>query len=269
MLARVAGVVRHRALRMVATLVILAYPVWANPTRVNADPNGWSPKFSLTFESQADFDAVCRSSGTVALSNGYLSIGARSGIECPGSKQDWGKYEFDAVAAAGSTATFELRSPGRAPSSLQLLTRNGVEVMRLVNGDDGRLQDWPFTFSDKIHRYGIELAPFGLAVFVDECERLHDAKVTAATRTLAMSTDNGGLRVNTLHVSSYGGGIADDVASGCGQTSSPVTPAQQGRNQGRGWWWIGGAVALAVAVTLAVVAVRRRDPRKLRPGHRK
>ncbi len=265
MLARAAGVARHRALRMVAALVVAAYPLWANPTRVNADPNGWSPKFSLRFESRAEFDKVCRASGTVALANGYLSVGGRSGIECPGSTQDWGKYEFDAIVPAGTTAAFELRSPGRPPSSLQLLTRAGGEIMRLTNGDDNKTQEWSFTFSDKIHRFDIELAPSGLAVFVDECERLHDAKVVAATRTFALSSDNGGLQVNSLSVYSYGNGVADSIGTGCGQSPAPVTR----RHHGRTWWWIGGLALVVVAVTLVVTAVRRRDPRKLRPGHRK
>lgn len=265
MLARAAGVARHRALRMVVALVVAAYPLWANPTRVNAEPIGWSPKFSLSFKSQALFDAQCRSSGNVSLTNGYLAVGGRSGIECFGSTQEWGLYEFDAVVPAGTTATFELRSPDRPPSSLQLLTSDGAEVMRLSNGDDDKRQDRPFTFSDKIHRYGIEWAPSGLAVFVDECERLHDAQVSAATRTFALSSDTGGLRVNTLHVSSYGNGVADRIGSGCGPAPAPATP----RHQGRMWWWIGGSALVVVAVTLVVIALRRRDPRKLRPGHRK
>lgn len=265
MLAQATSVVRHRALRAAAALVVVAYPIWANPGRVNADPAGWSPKFSLTFKDETKFAAHCRKSGDARLDNGFLRLGERGGVECPGSTQGYGKYEFDATAPAGTTARFELRG-GRSPSSLQLLTDNGVEIVRLVDGDDGRMRDWPFTYSDKIHNYRIEWAPSGLAVYVEGCQRLLDPKVTSTPRTFGIATTGPApLRVNTLYVFSYGGGIADSIPPGCGPSPPPITKRQHGWT----WWWIVGLGVAVAAVTLVVIAVRRRDPRKLRPGHRK
>jgi hypothetical protein len=264
-LAQAAGVVRHRALRMVAALIVVAYPVWANPSRVNADPAGWSPKFSLAFNDEKKFAEQCRKSGDAQLDTGFLTLGESGGVECPGSTQRYGKYEFDAAAPPGTTARFELRGGGSA-SSLQLLTANGVEVVRLVDGDDGKMRDWPFTYSDKLHHYRIDWAPSGLAVYVEGCQRLLDPKVTSSPRTFGIAaTGPAPLRVNTLLVFSYGGGIADSIPARCGQARAP-TPEPSHRWT---WWWILGLGVAVVAVTLVVVAVRRRDPRKLRPGHRK
>jgi hypothetical protein len=266
-LAQAAGVVRHRALRVLAALVVVAYPVWANPSRVNADPAGWSPKFSLAFNDEQEFAKHCSKSGDAKLNNGYLTVGERGGVECRGSTQGYGKYEFDAVAPPGTTARFELRGAGSA-SSLQLLTDNGTEVVRLVDGDDGKKRDWPFTYSDKIHHYRIDWAPSGLAIYVEGCQRLLDPRVTATPRTFGIATTGPApVRVNTLLVFSYGGGIADSIPAGCAQASAPATARKHGH--GWAWWWIVGLGVAVVAVTLIVVAVRRRDPRKLRPGHRK
>jgi hypothetical protein len=274
MLARAAGVTRHHALRMMArtvarmvvVLFVAAYPFWANPARVNADPTPWDPKIALEFDSQRTFDKVCRASGDARLADSMLVVGASSGIDCPGSEQKYGRYEFLAIAPAGATSTFALTGSDGPPYELQLLTRNGVEVVRLVNGDDVR--DWPFTFSDRIHRYRIEWAPSGLAVFVEDCPRLRDARVSPAPRTLAISLSGGGdvaLRVKALLVFSYIGGANPSPPPDACQSPAPTTV----RHRGLTWWWVGGAAGAAVAVAAVVIAIRRRDPRKLRPGHRK
>ena len=272
MLARAAGVARHHALRtaarMVVVLVVAAYPFWANPARVNADPTPAPLGFALDFTDKVKFQKNCTTAGDARLRDGYLVVGAGGHVECPGSTQQYGLYEFDALAPAGTTSTFELRSPDRAPSRLQLLTAGGVERVRLVNGDDNETQDWTFTFSDKIHRYRIELAPPGLTIFVDECPRLHDAKVSPATRTFGIIATGGDspLRVNSLRVSSFDTGVGwNPTKPTTCQSAVPATVSHHGRT----WWWIGGVVVVVAGVTAIVIAIRRRDPRKLRPGHRK
>jgi hypothetical protein len=275
MLARAAGVARHRALRMVAALVVAAYPVWANPARVNADPAGWIPKFTLRFDDQAAFDAKCRTSGGARLANGNLLIGAGGGIGCPASAQSYGKYDFDANAPEGTTASFELRSADRPVSALQLLTVNGRPAVRLVNGEDGRAQDWPFAYGGKLHRYSIEWTSSGITVLVEGCPRLSDARVSGAQRTFGISATGDGnvpVQVNTLSVSSYGpGGSADNVPADCAQAAAPsaAPPTEDHHGRTSWWWWLGGSALVVVAVTLVVIALRRRAPRKLRPGHRK
>jgi hypothetical protein len=264
-LAQAAGVVRHRVLRVVVALVVVAYPFWANPSRVNADPAGWSPKFSLTFNDEKKFAAQCSKSGDAKLNNSFLTVGEGGGVVCPGSTQRYGRYDFDALAPPGTTARFELRGAGSV-SSLQLLTDNGVEVVRLVDGDDGKTRDFPFIYSDKIHSYRVDWAPSGLGVYVEGCQRMLDPKVTSAPRTFGIATTGpASLRVSALLVFSYGGGIADSIPADCGPSSSPGTV----RHHGWTWWWIAGLGVAVVAVTLLVIALRRRDPRKLRPGHRK
>src|SRR5205823_3384099 len=121
MLARAAGVVCHRALRVVAVLVVAAYPVWANPARVNADPTPWGPKINLS--SQRDFDKVCRPSGNARLADRVLVVAAASRIDCPGSAQGYGAYDFAAIAPAGATSTFALHGSAGPAYELQLLTR--------------------------------------------------------------------------------------------------------------------------------------------------
>jgi hypothetical protein len=269
-LARAAGVTRHHALRRVARVVVVlfvaAYPFWANPTRVNADPTPWGPKIALGFDSQPEFDNVCTASGDARLADSMLVVGASSGIDCRGSEQRYGRYEFVAIAPAGATSTFALNGAGGPPYELQLLTRDGVEVVRLVNGDDVR--EWPFTFSDTIHRYRIEWAPSGLVVFVDDCPRLRDARVSPAPRTFAISLSGGGdvaLRVKALLVFSYVGGANPSPTPDACQSPTPNTV----RHRGVTWWWLGGAAVAVLAVIALAIAIRRRDPRKLRPGHRK
>jgi hypothetical protein len=69
-----------------------------------------------------------------------------------------------------------------------------------------------------------------------------------------------------LSVKSFGpGGVTDSRPAGCASAPKPVTA----RKHGWTWWWIVGLGVAVVAVTLLVIALRRRDPRKLRPGHRK
>jgi hypothetical protein len=73
------------------------------------------------------------------------------------------------------------------------------------------------------------------------------------------------VQVNTLYVFSYVGGVADSTPADCGQAAGPTTK----HHHRWALWWILGVTVAVVAVTLVVIAVRRRDPRKLRPGHRK
>ena len=266
MLARAAGVTRHRALRMVVVLFVAAYPFWANPARVNAEPTPWGPKIALGFDSQPDFDKACTASGDARLADSTLVVGASSGIDCRGSAQQYGRYEFTAIAPAGATSTFALHGAEGPPYELQLLTRDGVELVRLVNGAD--VHEWPFTFSDTIHRYRIEWAPSGLVVYIEDCPRLRDARVSPAPRTFAISLSGGGdvaLRVTALLVYSYVGGTNPSPTPDACQSPTPTTQ----RHDGITWWWIAGGAAAALSVTAVVFAVRRRDPRKLRPGHRK
>jgi hypothetical protein len=259
------------ALRVVVVFFAAAYPFWANPARVNADPTPWGPKIALDFESQPEFDKVCRPSGDARLAGSMLVVGASSGIDCPGFEQKYGLYEFAAIAPAGATSTFVLNGADGPPYELQLLTRNGVEVVRLVNGDDVR--DLPFTFSDRIHLYGIEWAPSGLVVYVEHCARLRDARVSPTPRTFGISLSGGGgvaLRVKSLLVFSYTGGANPSPTPDACQSPPPATAPATVRHHGLTWWWVVVLVAVAVvAITAVVIAIRRRDPRKLRPGHRK
>jgi len=158
-----------------------------------------------------------------------------------------------------------------------LLTANGREVVRLVNDEDGRAQDWPFAYGGAFHRYGIEWTSSGITALVEDCPRLSDPRVDGVQRTFGISMAGASdvtVRVNTLFVSSFGpGGVVENIPADCGPASGPAAPQPAApatkHHRERIWWWVGASAVVVVAVTLIAVAVRRRSPRKLRPGHRK
>src|SRR5258706_5068883 len=221
MLALAADGARRHVPRMVVLLVVAASPFWGNPARVNAaEPVGWRPVFSESFNDQTTLPTWCTADDgaqgdsylrpdEVTVADGELRLGVRrrtfggrmyttGGIRCTGTTQQYGRYEFRARAPLGtgidSAATL---SPGSADlqqhaSSLRVLARPGDERLHLSNGfgtgETTRIV--PGSYSDGFHTYVIEWAPSGFRVFVDGRESLVDARVSTVRRWFGLAVSS-------------------------------------------------------------------------------
>ena len=156
MLARAAGVSRHRVLRVVAVLLVVAYPFWVNPVRVNADPTGWRPTFKAKFSEPADFFAACKKAGRPTVggnlrpaeartADGHLLLGVRrngpsydlGGVDCDGLRQQYGRYELQVatLAVAGVSLVIELHGTNPDDTSrVEVNTVPGTVKLHIVNG---------------------------------------------------------------------------------------------------------------------------------------
>ncbi len=298
MLARAAGVARHRVLRVVAVVLVVAYPFWANPVRVNASPTGWDPKFTTKFDDPAEFFEKCtaanrpRDGGNlrpaqVRVEHGSLVLSVSrdgssydmGGVDCDSLVQQYGAYDLQAEAPAGTgiSMVIELHSVSNRPadtSRIELITVRGVETMHIVNGSS-RVADVPRVFSDRPHSYRLEWSSSGFDVLFDGAKMFGDPKPSIEPRILSLAATAGdavsgqpdastvlpvSFKVNTLSVLSFA-----PAASASPTVARPPVESHHGAT----WWLIGAVVAAVAVITLVVVAVKRRDPRKLRPGHRK
>jgi hypothetical protein len=222
MLARAASTSRHLALRAVVVLVVIASLGWANPQRVNAaEPVGWRPLFSESFDGGGTLPAACtpidgpqdagyfrpdevRVSGdALRLRMQRRAFGGRAytigGVRCGGLTQQYGRYEFLATvpAGAGVEATAELGvdagAPGRQASAVRVLARPGDERMHVFNGYGAAetSRSFPGRYSGEGHTYLIEWAPSGFRVFVDGQERFVDARVSVERRWFGFAVRTG------------------------------------------------------------------------------
>jgi hypothetical protein len=294
MLTRAAGVLRHRAVRVVAVLVVVAYPFWANPARVNADPSGWRPAFTANFNKPAEFFAVCTKADGATDGGNRRPAAARiagdqllldvtrngssydlGGVDCDKLPQLYGRYEVqvETLAVAGVSLVIELHGTNPDDTSrVRVGTVPGAVKLHIVNGSTKPV-DVRQDIDSPAPRVIIEWTPAGFYVLVDRRTVFHDPIPSTAYRVLSVATAavdavsgqpdaNAALpasfRVNALLVSAY-----DPAES----ASPPVAPVPE-RHGGPSWWLIGAVAVAALVLTLIVIAVKRRDPRKLRPGHR-
>jgi len=308
MLALVASCLRHRALRVVVALVVAGSPVWANPVRVNAaEPVGWRPLFSESFDGETTLPQVCtpldgaqdggyfrpdevRVAGdALRLSLHRRSFGGRSyasgGVRCAGLTQQYGRYEFFATvpAGVGVESVAELSGPQKQASSIRFVTRPGDERMLVVNGyGAGETTDSrPGRYSGQGHTYLIEWAPSGFRVFVDGRQEFLDARVSVEQRSFGFSVRTGDAVTGQPDASTplpaefsieYLRVWAYDPAASPAPAStvdtSAAPPAGPAAKSGNWSGWLAGFAVAALVVAGVALFLRKTRPHRPRPGHR-
>ncbi|WP_344613234.1 glycoside hydrolase family 16 protein [Dactylosporangium salmoneum] len=210
--------------RVTAVLVVVASTALTFPGRVNAaDPVGWKPVFSMSFDDQGTLPTGCSAYNgaeegaqagyflpeAVTVSGGHLRLAlhrrAYAGkqfvtgeVRCLGAAQQFGRYEFKARVPVGAgIGSMALLRPvdGQATrhgSQLEIMARPGAEQAEVSNGDgtevntkvlDGSYSDW--------HTYVIEWAPSGFRVYVDAKERWVDPAASTEPRWFGFAVTTG------------------------------------------------------------------------------
>jgi hypothetical protein len=305
MLALAASSLRHRVLRAVVVLVVVGSPLWANPDRVNAaEPVGWRPLFSESFDGRATLPQFCtpldgaQDAGyfrpdevrvvgdALRLSLHRRSFGGRAytfgGVRCAGLTQQYGRYEFFATvpAGAGVESVAELAGPQTQASSIRVLARPGDERMFVVNGyGTGETTDSrPGRYSGQGHTYLIEWAPSGFRVFVDGKQEFLDARVSVEPRSFGFSVRTGDALTGEPDAATplpaefaieYLRVWAYDPAASPSSTLDP-SPAPPAHPAGPGNWsgWLAGIAIAALVVAGIALFLRKTRPHRPRPGHR-
>ncbi|GAA2597112.1 hypothetical protein GCM10010399_29710 [Dactylosporangium fulvum] len=209
--------------RAAAVVVVVASITCVSPARADAaDPPGWTPVFSQSFDDAGALPSGCSAydgapDGTqagyfrpeaVTVSDGRLRLAlhrrAYGGkpyvtgeVRCLGATQQYGRYEFRArvPTGAGIESVVMLRpvdGQARDVSQLAILARPGDETAVVSNGNGSGTSTkmLPGTFSDW-HTYVIEWAPSGFRISVDGRERSADPAVSTQPRWFGFAVTTG------------------------------------------------------------------------------
>jgi beta-glucanase (GH16 family) len=290
---------RRRALRTAVIVTVVASTVWVIPVRVNAaEPVGWQPAFSVSFDDQSTLPAWCTAidgalGGTylrpdeVSVSGGELRLGMQQrafggrsytsgGIRCTGATQQYGRYEFRASVPAGAGIdSAAVLWPATGDDQRQVSTvhvRAGQLTVANGYGEGATQSTAAGRFGDGFHLYLIEWAPSGFRVSVDGREMITDAHVSTARRSFGFTLSPVGqpaptalpaeLRIDYLRIWAY-----EPLAS---PVSSSASGSSTVDRDGGGHWlrWLSIIAIAAALVAVVAFAVRLTRPRRPSPGHR-
>jgi beta-glucanase (GH16 family) len=293
---------RRSMARAAVALTVVLSPVWATPGRVNADDStGWSPVYSDSYDGPGGLLPGCvpadgvRDGGAFApdevrVADGNLRLGIHrrdsngrrytiGGIRCPGRAQQYGRYEFRAAVPSGQGLEAVVGLSDGSPDVTSLRIGNGR--LEIVNAGATKTTDG--TYSDDFHTFVLAWAPSGLRVSVDGREVFTDPRVPTAKRVFELAIGTGDalagnpdattvlpaeLRVDFLRIYAY---APEASASSTVDVSGPAgAQPSGGSHMSSGLLVIlaVGALLLTIAVAIVTFAIRRRGPRRLRPGHR-
>lgn len=214
--------------RAATALAVVASTLWVTvlgcPARAGAaDPPGWRPVFSESFDDAGSLPAGCAAYDgapegaqasyfrpeAVTVADGSLRLAlhrrAYGGkpyvtgeLRCLGAVQQYGRYEFrarvPAVAGIGSTAMLQPVDPHaqQHTSLLAIVAKPGDERAYVRNGSgaDTSVRTVPGVYNSW-HTYVIEWAPSGFRVYVDGRERTLDPQVSTQARWFGFAVTTG------------------------------------------------------------------------------
>lgn len=288
-----------RFARRALVLVIIATVVGLVPAQAGAaEPVGWRPAFSEAFDPGSSGCAAMTGPAPdsydlpdeVTVSDGFLRLHLRrrvyqsftftsGSVRCAAAVQQYGRYEFRARAAGGPgiASYVVLSAPSPTDDSrLELeATSTGVRTL-LHNGyGSGATERAGDTAGTDFHTYILEWAPSGFRVYVDGAQRLVDAHVSTARRTVGFGvTPTGDVSTATVLPAEF---TVDYVRVWAYDPSSSPAPAASvevagsvvaSRSDRHLFGWLIGTAVTALLVAGLAFGVWQTRPRRPRPGHR-